>query len=40
MSIAETAALLAITEQNVHAALHLARRRLRDELAAHLLEKS
>ncbi|MBX3439082.1 MAG: RNA polymerase sigma factor [Planctomycetaceae bacterium] len=40
VSISETAELLAITEQNVHASLHLARRRLREQLADHLLEKS
>lgn len=40
LSIPETAKLLDITEQNVHAALYVARRRLKEELSDQLLEKS
>jgi RNA polymerase sigma-70 factor (ECF subfamily) len=40
LSIPETAKLLDMTEQNVHATLHVARRRLRAELSDQLLEKS
>jgi RNA polymerase sigma-70 factor (ECF subfamily) len=40
LSVIEAAALLETSEQNIHAALHLARKRLREELAPYLLEKS
>jgi RNA polymerase sigma-70 factor, ECF subfamily len=40
LSIAETAKLLDMTEQNVHATLHIARRRLKEQLSDQLLEKS
>jgi len=40
LSVEEVATLLGITEQNVHATLHIARRRLRDELSESLIEKS
>ncbi len=40
LSIPETANVLGISEQNVHATLHIARRRLREELAAYLVEKT
>ena len=39
LSITATAILLETTEQNVHALLHVARRRLREELSELLLEK-
>ena len=39
LSIAAAATLLETTEQNVHALLHVARRRLREELSELLLEK-
>lgn len=40
LSIAETAKLLEMTSQNVHATLHVARSRLREELSDLLIEKS
>jgi RNA polymerase sigma-70 factor (ECF subfamily) len=40
LSATEAAALLQTSEQNIHATLHLARKRLREELAPYLLEKS
>ncbi len=40
LSITQTANVLNISEQNVHASLHVARRRLREELAAYLVEKT
>lgn len=40
LSIAETARLLQTSEQNVHATLHVARSRLREELSDLMIEKS
>jgi RNA polymerase sigma-70 factor (ECF subfamily) len=40
LSVTDAAALLETSEQNIHATLHLARKRLREELAPYLLEKS
>ncbi len=39
LTAAETAELLDITEANVHSTLHVARERLRRELAPYLVEK-
>ena len=40
LTIPEVARVLNVTEQNVHSTLHVARKRLREELAAYLVEKS
>ena len=39
LSVVETAKLLGISEANVHSTLHVARERLRQELAPYLVEK-
>ena len=40
LTVAEVASVLDVSEQNVHSTLHIARKRLREELSAYLVEKS